>query len=80
MFRFRCEEILNLGVKSSVTEMNILVTSICDSPSHMWNVLLVTSLDDFFYYFQISLKPNILLERAKDKLSSSLSSEQVANQ
>ena len=53
-FAFRCEEIPSLDVKSSVTETNILVTSICDSLSHMWNVLLVTTPDCFFYYFQIS--------------------------
>ena len=57
-FRFRCDIISDLDVKLSVTEMNILVTSICDSPSHMWNALLVTSLDYFFYYFQISQNQN----------------------
>ena len=46
-FELRCEGIPSLNMKSSVAETNILVTSICDSPSHMWNVLLVTSPDYF---------------------------------
>ena len=59
-FRFRCEESPNLDVKSSVADTNILVTSICDSPSHMCSVLMVTRPDYFFYYLQTFQIPNLL--------------------